>query len=80
MNKVTEYNSGVKRIIRIHLKNDVIDIQLSKSTMLDNEMTTGKSLYLEANENGTYRLTHGKKLFDDFDSIEKIEIIKQDFK
>lgn len=81
MNKVEEYNLGRKRIIEIELTDgSVKKLQLSKSTSIETELSTGNSLFIESNKDGTYRLSHGTKLFDNLDDVVSIKIKREDFK
>jgi len=80
LNKVTEYTMGKKRIIELKMKDgSVKQLQLTKSTSVDNDLVSGSSIYIEANKDGTYRLCHGASIFDEFDDIESINIVRRDF-
>lgn len=80
MNKVTEYTMGKKRIIELNMKDgSVKQLQLTKSTSVDNDLVSGSSIYIEANKDGTYRLAHGVSIFSEFDDIESITIVRRDF-
>lgn len=81
MNKVEEYNLGRKRIIEIELADgSVKKLQITKSTKIENELTPGNSLYIEPNKDGTYRLAHGSKIFENLDDVVSIKIVREDFK
>jgi hypothetical protein len=72
---------GKKRIIELNMKDgSVKKLQLTKSTSVDNDLVSGSSIYIEANKDGTYRLAHGSSIFDEFDDIVSINIVRQDFK
>lgn len=81
MSKVEEYNLGRKRVIEIQLKDgSVKKLQISKSTTIENDLTPGNSLYIEPNKDGTYRLAHGSKIFQNLDDVVSITINREDFK
>lgn len=72
---------GKKRVIELKMKDgSVKKLQLTKSTSVDNDLVSGSSIYIESNKDGTFRLSHGISIFDDFDNIESINIVRQDFK
>lgn len=71
---------GKKRIIELNMKDgSVKQLQLTKSTSVDNDLVSGSSIYIEANKDGTYRLAHGASIFREFDDIESITIVRRDF-
>lgn len=79
--RVDEYTMGKKRIIELKMKDgSVKKLQLTKSTAIDSTLSSGSSIYIEANKDGTYRLTHGISVFDDFDNIESINIVRETYK
>jgi len=81
MNKTDEFNMGRKRLIEIEMVDgSVKKIQLSKSTSYDTDLVTGDAMYIEPNKDGTYRLSHGSKMFQSLDDIVSIKIIREDFK
>lgn len=71
---------GKKRIIELNMKDgSVKQLQLTKSTSVDNDLVSGSSIYIESNKDGTYRLAHGVSIFSEFDDIESITIVRRDF-
>lgn len=72
---------GQKRIIELKMKDgSVKELQLTKVTSVENTLVSGSSIYIEANKDGTYRLSHGASIFSEFDDIESINIVRRDFK
>ena len=78
--KVTEYVSGKKRVLEITLASgEVLKLRIMKSTRYETNLPSNKSLCVEPNSDGTYRMSFGAGLFNDLDDIVSIKITRQDF-
>lgn len=79
-NKITEYNMGKKRVLELKMKSGkIIKLQISKSTMYESDLPSNNSLYIEPNKDGTYKISFGSGLMKDFDDLESISVMRQDF-